>query len=64
MIRDCFRCCLVSMIAGAIVGGVFVVSNKKVENGFKKGTEAAMDKIEEIKETLQEKTKKASKSSK
>jgi len=58
MIRDCFRCCAVSMIIGAVVGGVLVVSNKKIENGFKKGTEMAVEKIEEIKETIEEKTKK------
>ena len=58
MIRDCFRCCAVSMIIGAVVGGVLVVSNKKIENDFKKGTEMAVEKIEEIKETIEEKTKK------
>ena len=61
---DCFKCCALSMLAGVIVGGVLVVSNKKVETGFKKGTEVAMEKFEEIKESIEEKTKKQSKSSK
>ena len=61
---DCFKCCALSMLAGVIVGGVLVVSNKKVESGFKKGTEVAMEKFEEIKESIEEKTKKQSKSSK
>ena len=64
MVRDCFKCCAVSMLIGAIVGGVLVVSNKKIEGGFKKGTEMAVEKIEEIKDTIEEKTKKSSKSSK
>ncbi|MBQ9790291.1 MAG: hypothetical protein IJW24_01700 [Clostridia bacterium] len=61
---DCFKCCALSMLAGVIVGGVLVVSNKKVESGFKKGTEVAMERFEEIKESIEEKTKKQSKSSK
>ncbi len=64
MIKDCFKCCALSMLAGVILGGVLVVSNKKVENGFKKGTDAVIEKIEEIKEKAEEKAKKPSKSSK
>ena len=64
MFRDCFRCCAVSMIAGIIVGGVIVSSNKKIEDGFKKGKEIVEDKIEEVKEFIEENTKKSAKSSK
>ena len=64
MIKDCFKCCAISMIAGIIVGGVLVVSNKKIENGFKKSAEFATEKIEELKDVIEEKTKKSTKQSK
>ena len=61
MLKECFCCCLVSMMIGAVVGVVLVVSNKNVEKTFKKGTEIATEKIEEIKEKIEDsKSKKSS----
>jgi len=57
--KECLSCCLVSMLIGAVVGGVLVVSNKKVENVVKKGKDMAVEKIEEIKDIVEEKTKKS-----
>ena len=45
--KECLSCCLVSMLIGAVVGGVLVVSNKKVENVVKKGKDMAVEKMEE-----------------
>lgn len=60
MLKECFCCCLISMMIGAVVGGVLVVSDKSVEKTFKKGTELACDKIEEIKDKIENsKTKKS-----
>lgn len=59
--KECFSCCIFSMLIGAVVGGVLVVSNKKIENTFRKGKDMAVDKIEEIKDMVEEKTKKESK---
>ena len=62
MIKECFGCCLVSMMIGVVVGGVMVVSNKNIEKTFKKGTEMAIEKIEDVKEKIEEsKTKKSNK---
>ena len=58
MMKECFGCCLASMMIGAVIGGVLVVSNKKVENAVKKGKDMATEKIEEIKDIVEEKTKK------
>ena len=58
MMKECFSCCFVSMLIGAVVGGVLVVSNKKVENAVKKGKDMAVEKVEEIKDFVEEKTKK------
>lgn len=59
--KECFSCCIFSMLIGAVVGGVLVVSNKKIENTFRKGKDMAVEKIEEIKDMVEEKTKKESK---
>lgn len=63
MLKECFSCCLVSMLIGAVVGGVLVVSNKDIEKTVKKGKEMVTEKIEEIKDKIEEsKSKKTNKS--
>ena len=61
MIKDCFCCCLASMVLGVMVGGVMVISNKKIENKFRQGTELATEKIEELQEKIEETKSKKSK---
>ena len=61
MIKDCFYCCLASMVLGVVVGGVMVISNKKIENKFRQGTELATEKIEELQEKIEETKSKKSK---
>ena len=48
MLKECFCCCLVSMMIGAVVGGTLVVSNSKIEKTFQKGKEMVTEKIEEL----------------
>ena len=62
MMKECFCCCLISMMIGAIVGGTLVVSNRSIEKTFKKGKDMVTEKIEDIADKIQEsKSKKSNK---
>lgn len=60
MMKECFTCCFVSMLIGAIVGGTLVVSNTKIEKTFKKGKDFVEDKIEDVKDLMKKSKSKKS----
>ena len=61
--KECFTCCLFSMLIGAVVGGTLVVSNSKIEKAVKKGKDFVEDKIDDVKQKIEKsKTKKSNNS--
>ncbi len=52
---ECIKCSITSFLVGVVVGGIIVITNKKVEKTLQKGKNMAEQKIEEIKESAADK---------
>ena len=51
--KECFKCCLISMGIGFVVGAMVAANNKKVSNAMKEAKMMAMEKLDEAKESIE-----------
>lgn len=56
---ECVKCSITSFLIGAMVGGIIVYSNKKLQRAIKNGTEMASEKFDELKNNTADKMEEA-----
>lgn len=62
--KDYFKCGIICLGLGMIIGGIVVAKNKKLAKGIDDGTDKIVETAEDIKDNLQEKISKAKQKSK